>query len=400
MIRLHIGCGAVYLDSYINVDIESPKTYLAKDRPDLVERWRTTADRYYAKHEDKTIDVLRHGPLDQEYVCDIYGSFTGLPFAAGSIDEVLSRHTFEHLSQREASRALDAVEQLLKAGGRLVLDVPDHEATLELFKETGDPFYMRHLLGPKRDNHGYHMMSYTRPTLTALLEEHGFRYVQELPNIHFYPAFCLVFEKNVLVPARDWVRIPWQIPDDWLVADIGPGAYPFLRANVYIDRDVNVLRAIGDYRGGKWETIHADVQSGLPQVADRQFDYVFISHTMEHVVDPMKAARTLSRIAKRGTMIVPSVIKESLFLFEEDDHQWSILPSSADGKAVFVRNNRAYIDTFKDIDVQKILCRLMRLGPDKDDWERRYMRHWFFQSDPLLDVVQHWEGELNIRVIE
>src|SRR5262245_56519654 len=118
MIRLHIGCEAVYLDSYINVDIESPKTYLAKDRPDLVKRWRTTADRYDAKHEDKTIDVLRHGPLDQEYVCDIYGSFTGLPFAAGSIDEVLSRHTFEHLSQQEASRALDAVEQLLKAGGR------------------------------------------------------------------------------------------------------------------------------------------------------------------------------------------------------------------------------------------------------------------------------------------
>lgn len=193
--RLHIGSGSVYLSCWLNVDLPAANTFLAADRPDLVEQWRTIETDYYRKHSDLNVDALRAGPLDQEYVCDRYGSFDFLPVPNGSVDEILTRQSFEHLSIAEARRALDCMFAALETGGILRIDVPDHEKTLRLYRETGDHFYMRHLLGPRRNEHGFHMMSYTPDRLRALVESRGFRLEAEEPNVHFYPAMCLRFKK-------------------------------------------------------------------------------------------------------------------------------------------------------------------------------------------------------------
>lgn len=194
--KLHIGCGSVWLEGYVNIDVPAQNTFLSFDRPDLVERWRTNDADYYAKHKDKTQDALRAGPLNQEYVCDMYGSFQELPPLRGDVQEVLARHSFEHLSITEARRAMCNLREIMAVGGILRLDVPDHEKSLEMLLETRDHFYVRHLLGPRRNDYGFHMMSFTRERLRALVEEYGFEYVGEEPNIHFYPAFCLRFQKQ------------------------------------------------------------------------------------------------------------------------------------------------------------------------------------------------------------
>ena len=192
-VRVHIGSGAVYLFDYINVDVPSPRTFLAEFRPDLLEKLGTTEDAYYARHSDKTISSLRIGPLDQEYVCDRYGDFHHIP-VVGPVDEILTRHSFEHLSAREARTSLDIMHKIMRPGGILRIDVPDHEETMRLFASTGDKFYIRHLLGPRRgDDGGYHVMSYDPPGLTLLVESCGFRHIGQEPNIHLYPAFCLRF---------------------------------------------------------------------------------------------------------------------------------------------------------------------------------------------------------------
>lgn len=191
--RLHIGCGSVYLHDWINVDVPSPMTFLAVDRPDLVVKWGTSGENYYARHRDKTLATLRRGPLDQEYVCDRYGSFEFLPVNKGEVTETLSRQAFEHLSATEASSALRRIHAAMKPGGLLRLDVPDHVQTLNLLMETRDPFYVRHLLGPKRGEHGVHMQSYSREGLRELVEAHGFDFVLEEKNVHLYPSICLRF---------------------------------------------------------------------------------------------------------------------------------------------------------------------------------------------------------------
>ncbi len=194
--KLHIGSGSVYLEGWINVDLPAPNTFLASERPDLVDRWKTTDGAYYARHADKTIDVLRAGPLDQEYVCDRYGSFHFLPVPDGEVDIALSRHVFEHLSSCEAHRALELLFRAVRRGGRLIIDVPDHVGTLELLMDTRDPFYVRHLLGPKRGEHGVHMQSYSVEGLRSLVESNGFEFVRTMPNIHIYPAICVEFVRS------------------------------------------------------------------------------------------------------------------------------------------------------------------------------------------------------------
>jgi predicted SAM-dependent methyltransferase len=194
--KLHVGCGSVYLRDWINVDLPGAKTFLAEERTDLVEALITDESDYYGRHKDKTAERLKSGPLNQEAVCDRYGSFMNLPARPGSIRELLARHCFEHLSIHEAETALREIGSALGKNGILRLDVPDHEGTMREFMKTGNEFFIRHLLGPRRADHGFHMMSYTRQRLMALVESFGFEYVLEEPNIHFYPAFCLRFEKQ------------------------------------------------------------------------------------------------------------------------------------------------------------------------------------------------------------
>lgn len=396
--RLHVGCGSVYLDGWLNLDVRTPKTFLAADRPDLVEKRKTSEDKYYGRHSDKSIETMRAGPLDQEYVCDAYGSFDSIPAGYWEVEEVLARHSFEHLSIGEAHRALDSIDEIMKPGGVLRLDVPDHEGTLKAYRESGDEFYVRHLLGPRRNEFGFHLMSYTRDRLKALVEDHGFLFEREEENIHFFPAFCIRFVKPGPRDPRDYVTLP-AIPDHWRVADIGPGAYPLKRANVYIDHSDAILAAIK--LEGSQKKVKADFNSGLPGIEGKSFDFVYCSHVLEHMPDPEKAAATLSRIAKSGIVVMPSAWKEALTNFEEREHLWAVLPNpTTGGPPIFVRNNPEQVEAIRNTDVQKILSHSFRTGPNNrvtDDG--RVLRKWWCNTEPMLDVVYHWENELKLQVI-
>lgn len=382
------------------MNLDQPGAWLAAQRPDLVERLKTDEAHYYARHRDKTMNTMRDGPLEQEYVCDAYGGFENLP-KGDDIDEVLARHSFEHLSITEARRALHRLKKAMKPGAILRLDVPDHEETLRLYRQTGDAFYVRHLLGPRRGDYGFHMMSFTRDRLQKLVEEYGFRFVAEEPNIHFYPAFCLRFEKQTLDVAesqapRDYIGVA-NIPKEWKVVDVGPGAYPLKRADVYIDRDPAILGKLD--LAGDQSIIVSSLEEGLPEISDKSFDYVWCSHVLEHVEDPAGCAATLSRIAKRGIVIMPSAIKESLFNFEEAEHLWFVLPPPNGGPPIFVRENPEFIARLKDEDVQKATCFLYRIGTNHDCTVEIYLQKWFQKNEAALDVAYEWEGELKLQVI-
>jgi SAM-dependent methyltransferase len=192
--NLHVGCGSVYLNGWLNVDLPLPNVFLASERPDLVERYRTTEDQYYARHETKGVDSFRSGALLQETACDAFGSFGFLPAKADNVDELLARQCFEHLDRHESHEALTECFRVLGSGGLLRLDIPDPDETLRLYQRTGDEFYVRHLFGPRLNEFGYHT-HYRRDMLIDLAMRHGFTFVGEEVNIHCYPAYCLRFQK-------------------------------------------------------------------------------------------------------------------------------------------------------------------------------------------------------------
>lgn len=193
--RIHVGCGAVYLKDWVNCDLARPGMHLAETRPDLVEALATTEDAYYARQAPFDKGRLAERPVNREGVCDIYGSALSLPVADGSVSEILARQVFEHLSPGEAERALGEFARVLAPCGILRLDVPDHEATVWLLMESHDPFYFRHLYGTRTGPYACHLAGYSREGLWRMCRERGFSYVAEEPNIHAYPAFCLKFAK-------------------------------------------------------------------------------------------------------------------------------------------------------------------------------------------------------------
>lgn len=193
--RLHVGCGAILLRDWVNIDLPLPHVYLAKERPDLVAKFITDDNDYYGRHADKEPDTLREGPVTKETVCDVYGSFAFLPVRPQSASEILSRQAFEHLDRTEARAALRECHRALKYGGILRIDIPDPDETMRRYQETGDSFFLRHLFGPRRDLWGFHT-HYSRQLLVDLVRQHGFEFVRERENIHeFYPAFEMEFQR-------------------------------------------------------------------------------------------------------------------------------------------------------------------------------------------------------------
>ena len=196
--------------------------------------------------------------------------------------------------------------------------------------------------------------------------------------------------------ARDYVHLP-TIPDDWKVLDIGPGHFPLRRADVFVDRTEEFL--IPMRNAGK-TTIRESLEYGLPMIPDKTFDFVWCSHVLEHLSDPIACAATISRIGKSGVLIVPSVYKDTLFNFEELEHQWHIMPSAKrGGPPRFIRPNAELIATLRDNLVQKAADFLLRSGSDHECTAEQHLRTWFDLHEPDLDVVVHWNDKLEVQVV-
>jgi len=100
--------------------------------------------------------------------------------------------------------------------------------------------------------------------------------------------------------------LDFGISDNDIVLDVGGGYRPFPRANVIVEKYIND----GTQRGNK-PTRKADNQiiieadaSSLP-FKDKAFDFVYTSHTLEHVGDLPSALEELSRVGKRGFCALP-----------------------------------------------------------------------------------------------
>src|SRR5262245_16845587 len=194
---------------------------------------------------------------------------------------------------------------------------------------------------------------------------------------------------------RDYVPLPPNAIGKFL--DVGPGRYPHPRADKYLDHDAAVLDAAEIPAERR---ILGDLESGLPKIRDKAWDYIWCSHVLEHVNDPQACARTLSRIGKSGTIVVPSAIKEAIFNFEEPEHRWLVLPHPTDGEPpVFVRHNAQAIARIKNRQIQGLNCALYRNGTRRQDADDEFMREWFFDTEPALDVVFHWVDRLALTVI-
>ncbi len=94
-IKLHLGCGTIYLDGWINIDNNS----------------------------DNNIEKI-----------DLFWDITKkLPIFDNSVDFIYNEHLLEHLSPDEAVKSIRDFMRVLKPGGIMRIAMPDLQDTLKLY---------------------------------------------------------------------------------------------------------------------------------------------------------------------------------------------------------------------------------------------------------------------------
>lgn len=119
-------------------------------------------------------------------------------------------------------------------------------------------------------------------------------------------------------------HVDFAIRETDVVLDVGSGGYPFPPASVLVDRFIEPTRHRDHalQRHGK-PLVLGDVEA-LP-FGDKQFDFVYCSHLLEHVDDPIRACCELMRVGRRGYIETPTRGKDILFSWANEMHRWHLV---------------------------------------------------------------------------
>lgn len=137
----------------------------------------------------------------------------------------------------------------------------------------------------------------------------AYQYYHELENKSRYELYqARTFDFNIQ-------------PDD-KVLDIGSGHLPFPLATHLADlavQDGSVGRNNMPFRYVDGKPIYECNVESLP-FADKEFDFVYCSHVLEHVEHPDQACRKLIRVAKRGYIETPTKGKDIFLVTASASH--------------------------------------------------------------------------------
>lgn len=184
--RLHLGCGTVYLKGYVNID-GAPDHISDKCPPELLEQNSTDFWHYYKQG---------FGTLPGHVVADLKHDLREpLPFPNGFVDEIVMYQVLEHVPSYEADRLVSDMARVLRMGGSLIVSVPDVRATARLLSEADtdekEDWAIRLIHGTQRNRWSHHFCGYVPRTLRTLLSGHGFGGFENMPNINCYPVIHL-----------------------------------------------------------------------------------------------------------------------------------------------------------------------------------------------------------------
>jgi len=108
------------------------------------------------------------------------------------------------------------------------------------------------------------------------------------------------------------------------VLDIGSGAYPFPLATILTDRYFETTEHRSEKLIIDQRPFLISNCSQLP-FATQSFDFVYCSHLLEHVENPIEICAELVRVGRRGYIETPTLAKDMLFSWAKGMHRWHVM---------------------------------------------------------------------------
>ena len=138
-----------------------------------------------------------------------------------------------------------------------------------------------------------------------------------------------------------------------------------------------------------WDLEDGDAQF-MEGVADNSFDFVFSSHCIEHLHDPLEGLRNWVRVTKPGGYVI-------FALPEEDLYEQGVFPSTfnRDHKNTFTMG-KAKSWSQKSVNVLQMLC---QLGPDAAVEKVELLDETYRFALPRFDQTLTPVGESGIEVV-
>jgi SAM-dependent methyltransferase len=192
--------------------------------------------------------------------------------------------------------------------------------------------------------------------------------------------------------AGDGPRLPYQerlvtfpiTPGD-RVLDIGSGGYPFPLATVHMDR----------YPSGHWSRreplarvqkpfVTGDIQK-LP-FHDKSFDFIYVSHVLQAVDDPLRACLEMMRVGRAGFIELPTLANSALFSWAKGLMKWH---------AVAMDNNICFFEyTDRQLEgVRSSIWRDLIMSPSYEP-----VQSVFYENMDIFNVMFPWTGSFSVFV--
>jgi glycosyltransferase involved in cell wall biosynthesis len=147
-LKLHLGCGEVYLNGYTNIDFPPS----------------------------------RHSIQSNIKKVDVYADFTKLKLINNSIDEIRLHHVFEHFLYPEALTLLAKWNLALKMNRLLTIETPDLKASIDEVFNKGKTFQktaptLRHIFGSHEADWAIHKDNWYQEKYEFILPKFGFKII-------------------------------------------------------------------------------------------------------------------------------------------------------------------------------------------------------------------------------
>lgn len=258
-----------------------------------------------------------------------------------------------------------------------------------------------------------HIQKYDTGNPDLLLDQarDAFAHKEYFPAYDMYEQLASSFPQHAIDILAELYEAYHQLPDStsryWLyqgrhfdfnikpdekVLDIGSGNIPFPFATHLADLAVHddmYGRAGVPFKYLEGKPVYECNIENMP-FADKEFDFVYCSHVLEHTQNPEKACKELMRIAKRGYIETPTRGKD-LFLHTGKISNHTYYVENFDGTLIFTEYENDELDGL-DNDI------LLQMHVKPQTKREKAFSALIYLKSHLINTMLYWEDGFPVQV--